>query len=170
MKIKRSVLERIIREELANHIHEMMEAPKDKEDTEVVDASAEKKDKEKPGGKGEENPTKPQGSTGVKQPGSKDVAPEVSVGGEPEADDELETDVATPDDEEEDPAEITGGKIADEIAGKTIQSISMEPKSKLLPGAMEIALTFREIPDPLKILITKTGQVKFHFKGLHNEL
>jgi len=169
MKIKRSVLERIIREELANHIHEMMEAaPKDKEDTEVVDASAEKKSKEKPGGKGEENPTKPQGSTGVKQPGG-NVPPEVQVADEPEADDELATDVATPD-EEEDPAEITGGKISDEIAGKTIQSISMEPKSKLLPGAMEIAMTFREIPDPLKILITKTGQVKFHFKWLHNEL
>lgn len=169
MKIKRSVLERIIREELANHIHEMMEAPKDKEDTEVVDASSEKKDKEKPGGKGEENPTKPQGSTGVKQAGAKAAVPEVPAADEPAADDELETDVATPDDEE-DPAEITGGKIADEVAGKTIQSITMEPKSKLLPGAMEIALTFREIPDPLKILITKTGQVKFHFKGLHNEL
>ena len=188
MKIKRSVLEQIIREELASHIREMMnEAPKDdkdKKDFGLVDANAEKKGKEKKGGKGEEKPTTPQGGApevkGKKtspnqadKPKDKTVgAKELPVPKEPEADPELEKDVAGENDpgEEEDAADITGSKIANEVSGKTIQSITMEPKSKLLPGAQEITLTFREIQDPLKILITKSGAVKFHFKGLHNEL
>jgi len=174
MKIKRSVLEKIIREELVNHIREMTEAPKDdkkKKVAAVVDASAEKKQKEKPDGKGEETPTKPSVGQEIQKasPNNKEDPPELPVGSEPKADADLETDVADPEDEE-DAADVTGGKIADEVSGKTIQSVTMEPKSKILPGAQEITLTFREIPDPLKILITKSGQVKFHFKGLHNEL
>ena len=66
---------------------------------------------------------------------------------------------------------MTGGEIASQVTGKTIQSITMEPKSKILPGAQELTLTFKEIPDPLKVLITKTGMVKFFMKnGIHNKL
>lgn len=163
MKIKRSVLEKMVREELRTHIREMMEGPKDDDKgASVVDAEDEKAAGEKKAEKDGKGP-KP-------QPGPEKKAKELPVADEPEADPELEKDVAGEEDAEEDAEEVTGGKIADEISGKTIQSVTMEPKSKTLPGAQEIVLTFREIPDPLKILITKTGQVKFFFKGLHNEL
>jgi len=164
MKIKRSVLEKMVREELRNHIHEMMEGPKDDNNgADVVDAEKEKKAGED---KAEKKADAAAGKAPEpKAPGEK-KAKELPVADEPEADPELEKDVAG----EEDAEDVTGGKIADEISGKTIQSVTMEPKSKTLPGAQEIVLTFKEIPDPLKILITKTGQVKFFFRGIHNEL
>lgn len=175
MKIKRSVLEQIVKEELASYARSLVEAPKEK--ASVVDADDEKRAKEKEGGKGTEAPTKPQkGPEQPKQP-SKKAAPagqeepkELPAGEEPEADDELDKNAASEEDAEEDAEEVTGGKIADAVTGKTVQSITMEPESKILPGAQEVTLTFREIPDPLKILITKSGQVKFHFRGLHNTL
>jgi len=181
MKIKRSVLEKIIREELRSHIKELMmnEAPKDGKNKvpAMVDANDEKKKKEKPGGKGDEAPTRPQAaSEPVQQSKGKETPKNDKAGAKQElpvakdpVDPELDKDVADPA-AEEDSEDVTGGKIADEISGKTIQSVTMEPKSKILPGAQEITLTFREIPDPLKILITKSGAVKFHFKGIHNEL
>lgn len=158
MKIKRSTLERIIREELAAHIRSLTEAPA-ADAPEVVDAEKEDPKAKKPADKKQANQPE--------KPGAQ--AKELPVADEPEADQELEKDVAT-DDETEDAEEVTGGKIADEISGKTIQSVTMEPKSKTLPGAQEIVLTFKEIPDPLKILVTKTGVVKFFMRGLHNTL
>lgn len=166
MRVKRSVLEQMVKEELAAHLHELMEAPKDDEDgpTDVVDAE----DDQPQAKKNDQKPAKP--SKDAKAPAAPDEPEELPVEDEPEADDELDQDVASDEDDEEDADEVTGGGIADEIQGKTIQSVTMEPKSKTLPGAQEIVLTFREIPDPLKILVTKTGAVKFFFKGLHNEV
>lgn len=160
MKIKRSVLEKIVREELTAHIKSVLEAKG--EDPEVTDAEDEKKDSEK-----------------EKKPDAKkapEKAPEKSAPKKSEPKElDVEKDPADPElDKEEEPEEdaedVTGGKIADDVTGKTVQSLTMEPKSKTLPGAQEIVITFREIPDPLKILITKTGGVKFFFKGLHNTL
>lgn len=156
MKIKRSVLEKIIREELRVHVESLMEAP------DVVDAEGGNKDKTKK--KEPKKDIKPAEKSAVKQ-----TAKELPVEDEPEADAELEKDVADPE-AEEDAEDVTGGKISDQINGKRIQSVTMEPKSKTLPGAQEIVITFNEIPEPLKILVTKTGQVKFHFKGLHNKI
>jgi hypothetical protein len=77
------------------------------------------------------------------------------------ADDEIEADV------EDDESKPSG--FSDELVGKTIQSVTREPKSKILPGAEEIVLTFNEITDPLRILVSKTGQVRFFFRNaLHN--
>lgn len=165
MKIKRSVLEKMVREELAIHLREMMEGPKDDGSGEdVVDAASD------PAAQKDKN-VKPAAAKKDPKPDPKKAAPakDLPVPKEPEADPELEKDVAG-DDGSEDADEVTGGKIADQINGKTVQSVTMEPKSKTLPGAQEIVLTFREIPDPLKILVTKTGSVKFFFKGLHNEV
>lgn len=165
MKIKRSKLEQIIREELAAHIREITEGPPDDLDgPEVVDAEKEKPKKEPKKTPGNTAPDKKANDRAVKPP----PAQELPVGDDPEADKDLEKDVAT--DDEESPEEVTGGGIADEITGKTVQSVTMEPKSKTLPGAQELVITFREIPDPLKVLITKTGQVKFFFRGLHNSV
>ena len=163
MKIKRSVLEQIIKEELRNHIKGLMEAPDNK--TDVVDAEKSGKQKKKD--------LKPKDDKQNTQPPKTDKKPEekpndLPVQDETEADKDLEKDVV--DQDAEDAEDVTGGKISDKITGKRIQSVTMEPKSRTLPGAQEVVITFNEIPEPLKILITKTGQVKFHFKGLHNKL
>lgn len=181
MKVSKKVLEQIVKEEVAAHVRSLLEAPKG---ADVVDADDEKKGKEKKGGKGDETPTKP--SAGPKAPKQVSDKPapkpekepkDQPVGKEPDEPEEVPEDPKAAgegekgeDDEVEDSDEVTGGKIADQVNGKTVQSITMEPESKILPGAQEVTLTFREMPDPLKILITKSGQVKFHFRGLHNTL
>lgn len=140
-----------------------MEKPEDKKKSTVVDASSE------PEKKDNKNLVK---SPAGGPPKAKDGTPKAKalpVEDEPTADPELEKDVADPE-AAEDAEDITGGEIADQVTGKTIQSITMEPKSKTLPGAQEIVLTFNEIQDSLKILVMKSGQVKFYFKGLHNKV
>jgi hypothetical protein len=171
MRIKKSVLESMIKEEIVKYAAKLCEADK-KNDVSVVDASSDNEhdvnddgekvnDKSKSKDKKSAKPT-PKPSE-KEQPKKKDLPAE----DEP-ADDDLEKDVAG---SEEDIDDVTGGKISKEIVGKTIQSVTAEPKSKILPGAQEINLTFNESPDPLKILITSSGQVKFYYRNaLHNEL
>lgn len=176
MKMKRSQLEQIVKEELLKHLSEQLtEASPHKPD--VEDGNDDKKSKEKAGGKGEKAKTEPQvdidnDTTKPKSAGeTPGDAPEQELAPEP-ADDELEDDAVDPDaeEEEEDPEDAAQSDISDDISGKTVQSITMEPKSKMMPGAIEVNIAFKEVPDALKILVTKTGSVKFYWKGLHNEL
>jgi hypothetical protein len=175
MKFKMSRLRQIVKEEFARVLRE---APS------VEDGDKDKKSKEKEGGKGEKSKTKPQGGeTPPKQQGkspepggpkTKIPAPDKTEPAEmPLADDPadpgMEQDVATPDDQEVDVAGDKS-KIAAELAGKIIQSVTMEPKSKLMPGAIEIVITFNQTPDPFRILVPKSGVPKFFWKGLHNTL
>lgn len=177
MQIKRSVLHTIVLQEIANRVKELREADEEKKDdkpVEVSDADGDKKDKEKKdkNAKGDGAKVEPQKSAEPKNTaepkGKKPAGQELPAAEEP-ADAELEKDAAE-DDGVEDAAEVTGGAIADQVAGKTVQSITMEPKSKVMPGAQELVITFSQIPDPLRVLVTKTGEVKFFFKGLHNTL
>ena len=172
MKVPRARLEQIIREELAAYLKEqLMEAPK----LEVSDAHQDKKKKEDdtedatPALKPQSGPDSPNDN---KQPDAED--PNMQQAEPDPADDKLAADDAEdPVDDAEDAVddlEEPGSGISDELVGKTVQSITMEPKSKLMPGAIEIVLTFDQVTDPLKILVNKSGNVKFFFKGLHNEL
>lgn len=68
-------------------------------------------------------------------------------------------------DPEGDAGEEPSGEINDDLSGKTMQAISIEPKSKVLPGSKEVILTFNETTDTLRILITGTGQVKFFWRN-----
>lgn len=61
--------------------------------------------------------------------------------------------------------EEPSGAVNDEVSGKTVQGISIEPESSVLPGAKEVVFTFNESTDPLKLLITQTGAVKFFWRG-----
>ena len=172
MKVKRSVMLKLVKEELAKHIQSLLEAdPKKPKDSEVVDAEKEKGEKEKNDKKDpkEQKPDDKPPKKDAPKPETKKTPPKELPAEEEPADKAIEKDVAEPDGEE-DASEITGGKIADEIVGKTIQSITMTPKSTTAPGFQEISLTFREIPDPLKILVGKTGMTKFVFRGVHNTL
>ncbi len=183
MKMKRSQLERIVKEELLKHLSEQLTEGEPKK-AEVQDGDEDKKSKEKDGGKGEKGKTEPQAdvdnlttkpkTTGkpAGEPGAEEGEPEEQELEAEPADDELEADVADPEaeEEEEDAEEDGQSDISDDITGKTIQSITMEPKSKMMPGAQEVNITFKEVTDTLKILITKTGSVKWYWRGLHNEL
>lgn len=159
MRMKRSRFVQIVKEELARHVALLAEAEDKK--PEVKDADQDVPDDEgtPPAKKKTQDPGKTQKSKEPPPP-----APEADPADEP-----LEKDAET-EDEVEDAAEVTGGEISDQIVGQTVQSIVMEPKSKIMPGAQEITITFNQKPDPLRILITKSGAVKFFYKGLHNAL
>jgi hypothetical protein len=165
MKVKKSVVERIIREELVAHIVGILEAD---EKTKVADADKEKKDKEPPKTPEPKKPApeKPE-SPPAKEPAAPDAAPADPTAGEKP----IEKDPADASlDEPPDDVQDAGKKLRDQLTGKTVQSITREPKSKILPGAQEIVITWDQVQDPLRILVTKTGDVKFFYRGLHNEI
>lgn len=183
MKVKLSLLRKLTREELIRYIGGLLgEAPKKpglvdgeadsrskeaKADGEEDKGKKKAKDQEAPdakkrgepkGGKPLPTPKEPADDELEDEPeDDKDTAPEPGDGEDEEGD-------------EEDAEDVTGGDIAKELEGKRIQSITMEPKSKIMPGAQEINIQFADIPDPLRILVNKSGNIKFYFKGLHNEL
>lgn len=151
MKIKKSVLERIVKEEFTKHIMSLLG------EAETVNAGDDLSDKEK-------KAEKPAGTASQNQK-SKPAAPEPEQDiGADEADSEIEQDVNG--DSDEDAADVTGSPLSKEIENKTVQSLTMQPKSKILPGAQEIEIQFSNSPDPLKILVSKTGAVKFFYKSV----
>lgn len=157
MKIKKTELEQIVREELTRHLGGLLEA---KGGPEVTDADDDKQTQDPPPQK--EPPVPAKG--GEPPPAKIDKKPpkeQPAVSDDP-ADKEL--------DDVEGADEVTGGEISSELVGKTVQSITMEPKSKLVPGAQELVITFDQIPDPLRVIVNKSGTVKFYYKGLHNTL
>lgn len=177
MKIKRSDLGRIVREEFVRHILALREAPDVEAADEQPDEDPSKAKKGKP-----EAPPKAQASSGKKaKDASKGKAPEApkapKKGPElPPSEEDPSAEMPVPDGEDpaddqlddempEDPGAEGSGGLADEIVGKTVQALTIEPKSKLLPGAKEIVVAFKEVTDTLKILITSTGTVKFFYRG-----
>jgi hypothetical protein len=165
LKLKRETLERIVYEELQRYfLRSLNEAPPgrgtvlDDEDDDVPkpeDAPEEQLptddvDAEDPAASAEEPP--------------EDMPGDQPAGEEP-ADDDLAADVAGDEEPEAEP-----GSVAAELEGKTIDTVSMEEESKIMPGAQEIVFTFHEVPEALRFLVTKTGKVKIFYKGLHNEL
>lgn len=158
MRIKKSDLTRMVYEELALHMKSIMEAEEKKDD------KAPDKDKK--------DAKKPPVDLGKDKARPKDAAPpELPAPADDPADNELEDSESEID--KEDPLKDdgdTGKKLSDELVGKSIQSITQEKKSKLVPGGSEIVITFDQSPDPFRILITKSGEVKFYSHGLHNSL
>jgi hypothetical protein len=158
LKMKREVLERIVYEELHRYIAEqmsMVEAPPSRGT--VLDGQPTEDEVPAPEDAPEEQ--LPTDSPAVEVG---DESDELPAGDEP-ADDDLEADLAGEEPDEED------GTVGGEIAGKTIDSITLEEDSKILPGATEVVVTFRENPDALRLLVTKTGKMKIFYKGLHND-
>ena len=157
MKVPRHILERIVYEEFVRFVGQnLIEAPKK---TNPVDDDPVEKEPDEPAIPDPE--AAPEEPTGMPELGGEADPQEIPDDPDP-ADDELAQDAGL--------EEPVGGEIAQELQGKTIQSITADPDSKMMPGAQEIVLTFNEIPDALRILVTKTGRVKYFFKGLHNDL
>jgi hypothetical protein len=153
LTFNRKDLERIVREEFTRYLS-----------VELVS--------EAPPGRGtvlDDEPPSPEDAPEEQMPKS---SPAPEVGDEPGEPDELETGEEPADaDLEKDLAGEEGeeGTVAGEIANKTVESISMEEDSKIMPGASEVVVTFKESPDALRLLITKSGRVKIFYKGLHND-
>ena len=175
IKFKRSKVEQIVREELEALVKELWEADKDDNKEPDVAGADKENDNVAPSKDGadmapkvgaEKDDVPPEGE----ETGDKNApAGEVPAGKDP-SDTELSKDVEDQGDpgQEEKPE---GGDISNDIVGRSVQSISYSPESKMMPGASEVTIQFEEIPHPLKILIGKSGMIKYHFKGsIHNEL
>lgn len=171
MKVKVSSLRKIIGEEfkklresglIPEEDGSEKKDPKDKEEKpEKKDSS--KEPKKGDAEKGKEKKSSPKAPAKPPQEDPEDLP----IDDEP-ADQELEDETGP--EEEEGEKKKAKSRISSELVGKSIQSISMDPQSKVLPGAQEIVLTFDQVPDALRILVTKTGKVAFYYRGLHNEL
>lgn len=110
-----------------------------------------------------------------KPPAGGDVDADPGMDGAPQGDDGGESSEQQASDER-DALDLDGdagsdptGSIDDAISGKTVQSIAMEPKSKIMPGAKEVVLAFNETTDQLRILIQPSGKVIFSWRNrLHD--
>lgn len=171
-KFKRSQVEQIIREELSTIIKELYEADDDEKKEPEIGGADKDNDVEVPS-KSTDNTAPTVGSEKQDSPpedepkaGDENIPDEeVPVGDDP-SDTELSQDVEDPSDEE-----AEGGDISKDITGRSVQSITVNPESKMMPGAKEIVIQFEEIPHPLRILLGKSGLVKYHFKGaIHNDI
>lgn len=173
MRISKSLFERIVREELKNYF----EAKGDK-DPDVQDADQERPPDEKKPGK-DATPQKkappaqkPEPKADLEEPEKepKQEKPPVLPAEDQPADADLEKQADDPVGAE-DPEEDSGSQMSKEIEGKSVQSIVLEPKSKIVPGNKEIVLSFTQTPDPLRILVSPQGEIKFFYKSqIHNEV
>jgi len=163
LKIKKSTIERIIREEFQAFAEAEL---KKSDDLEQEAVTADKENDSKPPASSNGNSVPKVGDE------KKDSIPadasspdeEVPLGDDP-ADKELSQDVEDP------KAPKTGGKISDDVVGKRVQSLTLDPESKMMPGATEIVVQFESSPHPLRILISKSGMIKYFYKGsLRNSL
>lgn len=171
MVITRSGLAKMIAEEVRRRLRELAEESDDSD------------------GKGKGKPRKPQTTSADQEdqpsgatpgsPGATVGSPSVS---RPDADVEdqdddpagpaVDGDQPDPDaiDSDGDGGEEPSGAVNNEVSGKTVQAVSIEPRSKVLPGAKEVVLTFNESSDTLRILVTGTGEVKFFWRGQISDL
>ncbi len=146
MKIKESRLKQIIKEETLKRIRVLRE---DSDfDDKVVDADKDNKDKKK-----EKDKSKPP------SPDKKDSKPKSNDKPKPKKEPELPG--VSPGEDIE--ADSKGNGIGDQITGMTVLSFTMDPRSKTVPGALELTLQFKENPQPLKIFVV--GKIKFLYKG-----
>ncbi len=167
LKFPRHVLEQMVLEELVKYLPKLMsEAPPGRGtvlDDEPEDELPPDDEVPNPGRAPEEDlpSTSPAPEAGD-EPGEPNDQP-----GE---DDAAQADLDALDAGEEPPSEEEEGTVAGELVGKTIEDITVDDDSQIMPGSTEIVFTFRENPDALRLLLTKTGQVKYFYRGLHNNL
>ncbi len=175
-RLKRSRLEQIVREELAAHIRELREAPEPPEDEdEPKEPTGQEPEAPK---KSVGGPAKPKARTPAptkstadapEKDAQKSAAADPDKPGAPEDPADADLDADEPEDSDdgtgEDDADPLAGKLSEELEGRRVQSLTVEPKSQKVPGASEIVVTFSDVPDPLRIIVTKTGEYRFSYKG-----
>lgn len=158
----------MVAEEVRRRLRELTEAGDEEDDDQPrprkpTTTSADQEDP--PRGPGHGGPDAAVGSPDVSRPEGGEAPDEDPSGPSVDGD--------QPDPEAIDPDGVGGeegsGAVNDDLSGKTVQAISIEPESKVLPGAKEVVISFNETTDALRILVTATGQVKFFWRGqLHD--
>ena len=154
MKINKSQLQKIVREETIRHLVGLMEA----DEHEVVDANDDHKKKDAQ--KGKKEPSKKPGGSSPSEP------KELPTDNEP-ADNDLGDEVSTPESDLE--KDSVGKGIGDPapagVVGLQIQSFTVEPQPKSGAAKTELVLTFKNSPNPLRIMILPNGEVEFAYRG-----
>lgn len=147
MKIQRSVLERIIDEELVRFIKKQQLSEAGPDLGTVLD-DVPPSEEMPPDEMGPLEDPMPGEATDIEDPADPDL--DAMAAGEELGD---ETD-----------------SIADQLMGKTVETIEHVPESETVPGAQELVFRFQGLEDSFRVIITKSGDVKFFFKGLHSDL
>lgn len=160
MRITRTKLEGIIFEEVSRRIAEVIGLAEDKPETRAADEEPAKK---KTGGPKAPKVRGPEDRQDAET--DPDFASDNSDEEQDAAQDEMDA-LDTAGDGAGDPS----GLVNKEISGKTVQAITINPKSDRLPDAKEILVTFNETTDPLKILVTSTGKVVFLWRERLHDL
>jgi hypothetical protein len=57
------------------------------------------------------------------------------------------------------------GEVAEQIMGRVVENLTLEPESDLMAGCREIVLTFSDSPDILRMLVDKVGNIVFFLNG-----
>lgn len=168
MRITQRRLTEIIETEVTAALREFSseEEPKKKGKGKVSTAAADEEPTDReapPGGDGDE----PIANTPAHEGGLNDQ----EVGDEKDSERKEAEDEEDAVDADGDASERPSGAVNNEISGKTVQSITIEPKSEVLKGAAkEVVITFNETTDPLRIEVTQTGDVKFFWRGQLHDL
>lgn len=175
MIITRRQLSEMIALEVKYRLRELVEADDDEEGGEKKPkktSTASADTEPSPDGPVPAGPRATTGSPDASQSDAGPVDPDVAASGpgpDPEDEEDAEQDGEDAVDPEGDSGQDPSGAVNDEISGKTVQAVTIEPKSKVLPGAKEVVIAFNESTDTLRILVTSTGQVKFFWRGqLHD--
>lgn len=152
MKIKRSQLLQIVKEEMVRHLGGLLEA----NDHEVVDADDDHSKKDAKASKDIKDKKSIPSDHKKPEPSNKELP-----GDNEESDDDLEKDISSPESDLE--ADANGSGIGDQIRGLSILSFTVEPQPKT--GKTELVLQFKESPNPLRIVVMPGGNVMFAYKG-----
>lgn len=174
MKIKRERLAEIIVQEVKLRLRELAEADEADDEDDPEESGSRRRGGEKPQTTSADQDAPPEGDA-TDSPGSAVGSPSVAKDG-PEDAQSTDADPGGPsvDGNQPDPDAIDAdghggaepsGDVNNDVSGKTVQAISIEPKSKILPGAKEVVVTFNETTDELRVLITSEGTVEFHWRG-----
>jgi hypothetical protein len=175
MNITRRELTEIVAKEVFRRLKELREADDnaeggDKKRKKVGTASADTQEPEDNGTAGG-----PEASTGSPDASSPDMQHDADAGsssvdgGQPDPDADQDAEDAL--DKDGDAGEEGTGAVNDEISGKTVQAITINPKSKVMPGFKEVVLTFNETTDALTILVDESGGViKFLWRNQLHDL
>lgn len=165
MFIDRKQLAEIIAQEVRARLGRLIEEAREDSDD---DPSANRKPKK---------PSTADANDSPSPRGNGPVGPSVDATGEDDegegtndrddSDDDMDDDPGI--DADGDAGEEPSGAVNNDLAGKIVQAVTIEPQSKVLPGAKEVVVSFNDTTDSLRILVTATGQVKFFWRGqLHD--
>ncbi len=169
MRITLGEIAEIVAEEVREHLQRLHEkdggkrrgkAPQKPETADAEDSPSPRPGKNgRPDPVGQPDPADPDAGDDIDGPAVDGDSPDPEAEQEPNERPESDDDAAI--DGDGDGGEEPSGAINEATSGKTVQAVSIEPKSQVLPGAKEIVITFNETSDSLRIQITETGLVKF---------